>query len=172
MMNRAMREVAAARGLSIVAEARLFAMTSMSSADAAIGCWDDKAYWNFWRPITAIRQAADDGNPATAPQADWLPLIASGTAPYPDHPSGYNCFAAAMMYSARNFFHTNKVHFTLNSSLTGTSRSYSRFTRVLKDTIDARIWLGLHYRTPDVQGAGLGKRAANWTASHFFKRVH
>jgi hypothetical protein len=172
MMNRAFREVAAARGLSLTDDARLFVTTSMSSADALIGCWDDKAYWNFWRPITAINQAADDGNPGTAPQAGWLPLIATGTAPYPDHPSGYNCFTSAMMHSAKGYFGTDKVSFVLNSSLTGTSRSYDRFTSVMDDTIDARIWLGLHFRTPDVQGAELGKRAANWAASHYFKPAH
>jgi hypothetical protein len=172
MMNRAFREVASARGLSITADARLFVTTSMSSADALIGCWDDKAYWSFWRPITAINQAADDGNPDTAPQAGWLPLIATGTAPYPDHPSGYNCFTAAMMHAAKGFFGTDKISFVLNSSLTGTSRSYDRFTRVMDDTIDARIWLGLHFRTPDVQGAELGKRAANWAAAQYFKPAH
>jgi hypothetical protein len=172
MMNRAFREVAAARGLSLTDDARLFVTTSMSSADALIGCWDDKAYWNFWRPLTAINQAADDGNPDTAPQAGWLPLIATGTAPYPDHPSGYNCFTSAMMHTAKGFFGTDKISFVLHSSITGTSRSYDRFTRVLDDTIDARIWLGLHFRTPDVQGAELGKRAANWAASHYFKSAH
>jgi hypothetical protein len=172
MVNRAFREVAAARGLSISDDARLFVTTSMSSADALIGCWDDKAYWNFWRPITAINQAADDGNPDTAPQAGWLPLIATGTAPYPDHPSGYNCFTAAMMHAAKGFFGTDKISFVLNSSLTGTSRAYDRFTRVMVDTIDARIWLGLHFRTPDIQGAELGKRAADWAAAHYFKPAH
>jgi hypothetical protein len=169
MVNRAFREVAAARGLSISDDARLFVTTSMSSADALIGCWDDKAYWNFWRPITAINQAADDGNPDTAPQAGWLPLIATGTAPYPEHPSGYNCFTAGMLHAAKDFFGTDKISFVLNSSITGTSRAYDRFTSVLDDTIDARVWLGLHSRTPDIQGAWLGKRAANWAASHYFK---
>jgi hypothetical protein len=172
MMNGAFRQVAAARGLSITQDARFFVTTSMSSADALIGCWDDKAYWSFWRPISAINHAADDGNPDTAPQAGWLPLIATGTAPYPDHPSGYNCFTSAMMHAAKGFFRTDKISFVLNSSITGTSRAYDRFTKVMDDTIDARVWLGLHFRTPDVQGAELGKRAANWAASHYFKPTH
>jgi hypothetical protein len=102
MMNQAFREVAEGQGLSITEDARLFGMSSMASADALIGCWDDKDYWSFWRPITAIREAADDGNPDTAPQADWTPLVA--TPPYPDHPSGYNCYSGAMMHTAKLFF--------------------------------------------------------------------
>jgi hypothetical protein len=170
MLNRALREVAAARGLSITEAARLFVTSSMSTADAAIGCWDDKDHWLFWRPITAIREAADDRNDETEPQAGWLPLLA--TPPYPDHPSGYNCLAAAMMHSAARFFGTDRVSFQLNSPVTGTTRPYHRFTAVLKDTIDARIWLGIHFRNPDVQGARLGKNVAKWVEAHFFKEVH
>jgi hypothetical protein len=171
MMNRAFREISVAEGLSLVEEARLFAMLGMAGADALIGCWDDKDYWSFWRPQTAIREAAGDDNPNTSPPPageTWLPLIASGTAPYPEHPSGYNCYAGAMMHAGKHYF-GDKVSFVLNSPVTGTSRSYDRFTDVLVDTIDARVWLGLHFRTPDVKGAWLGKRVANWSTAHFFK---
>ena len=63
--NRIYRVLATGHGLDIVDSARLFAMTNMAAADASIGCWNDKAYWSAWRPITAIREAASDGNPAT-----------------------------------------------------------------------------------------------------------
>jgi hypothetical protein len=169
MMNGAFREIAGERGLSLAATARLFGMTSMASADALIGCWDDKDYWSFWRPITAIRDI-DDGNPDTVPLATWLPLIAA-TAPYPDHPSGYNCFAGAMLHTAAIYFRTERISISLTSSGTtpATTRTYKRFTAVLKDTIDARIYLGLHFRNPDVQGAWLGKKVAQWTAKHYFQ---
>src|SRR4029077_9587269 len=81
MESKAFREVAAANGLSNTEAARLFGMTSLSSADALIGCWDNKDFWSFWRPIHAIREAAADGNAATAPQDGWLPLLV--TPPYP-----------------------------------------------------------------------------------------
>src|SRR5206468_11040455 len=93
MLNRTLRNVAADQGLSITEDSRLFALSSFSGADALISCWDDKDYWSFWRPITAIHQAADDGNAATATDPDWAPFFP--TPPYPDHPSGYNCFSAA-----------------------------------------------------------------------------
>ena len=59
--------------------ARLFAMVSLAAADGAIGCWNDKYYWNFWRPIDAIREAATDGNPATEADPDWMPLFDPST---------------------------------------------------------------------------------------------
>lgn len=167
-MNRALREVAAAKGLSASEQARLFVTTSMASADAMIGCFDDKLHWNFWRPQTAIRLAADDGNPLTEPDATWEANFP--TPGYPDHPSGYNCYSGAMMHSAKAFFGTDRVSFTLTSPAAGSvPRDYTRFTDVVQDTIDGRIYTGFHFRTPDVQGAWLGKRAANWVASHFFQ---
>lgn len=168
MMHRAFREIAAARDLSITRAARLFAMLSVSSADAAIACWDDKDYWNFWRPITAIREAAHDGNPATTAQDGWLPFFP--TPPYPDHPSGYNCFTGAMMYAAKAFFRTDFVAITLTNPTTNLTRSYTRLTAVTKDTIDARIYLGFHFRTPDFQGVKLGRKVAAYVNEHYFER--
>jgi hypothetical protein len=182
MQNAAFREIAAGQGLSLTEDARLFVMSSMSSADALINCWDDKAFWNFWRPITAIREAADDGNPATQPvpvtdpPTPWMPYIgtfvASGTPPYPDHPSGYNCFTAAMMNTAAIYFRTEKVTVHLYSPITDSIITYKRPTAVLKDTIDARIYLGIHFRNPDVQGAWLGKKVAKWVDKHYFQPVN
>jgi hypothetical protein len=170
MINRAFREIAAGRGLSIADDARLFGMSSLSSADALIGCWDNKDYWSSWRPITAIREAADDGNPATAPQDGWLPLLTNP--PYPDEPSGYNCFSAAMLHAAKAYFGTDFVSFQLASPATGTTRSYDRLTFVLRDTIDARVWLGIHFRKADVDGAWLGKKVAQWVDKPYFEAVN
>ena len=92
--------------LDIVDSARFFAMTGLAAADGSIGCWNDKAHWSFWRPITAIREAADDGNPATMADPDWVPLFdpsvpVSGaplvTPGFPDHPSGHTCVSGAIV---------------------------------------------------------------------------
>lgn len=66
MYNRAFRQIAIDQQLTLVAQARLFAMVNVAGADALIGCWDDKAHWLFWRPSTAIQQGDNDGNPDTA----------------------------------------------------------------------------------------------------------
>ncbi len=181
-MNKGLRDIAVARGLSTVDQARLFVKTSMASADALIGCFNDKDFWSVWRPQTAIRLAADDGNPATSPDAGWLSLFASPG--YPDHPSGYNCYTAGVWHSARLFFGTDKVSFQLTSpgvpanaavgnpvGVPGSIRSYHRFTGVIRDTINGRILNGYHFRTPDVQGAWIGKKAAQWLDKHYFAPV-
>ena len=85
----------------------------MSSADALISCFNNKDHWSFWRPQTAIREAATDGNPATSADAGWLSLFA--TPGYPDEPSGYNCYTAGVWQSARAFFGTDKMSFSLTS---------------------------------------------------------
>src|SRR5262249_21125082 len=65
LYNRAFRTFAASNHLSLADSARMLAMTNLAGADSAIGCWHEKYRFNFWRPITAIREADTDGNPAT-----------------------------------------------------------------------------------------------------------
>jgi hypothetical protein len=123
--NRVFRSLATGHELDIVDSARLFAMTELAAADGSIGCWNDKAYWSFWRPITAIREAAHDGNPETVADPDWVPLFdpsvpVSGaplvTPGFPDHPSGHSCVSGAIVRTLRSFFGTNKVPFTVVSN--------------------------------------------------------
>ena len=116
--NRVFRTLATSEELDIVESARMLAMTNLAAADGSIGCWNDKYYWNFWRPITAIHEAANDGNPATEPDPAWLPLFnptvpVSGpplvTPGFPDHPSGHTCISGAIAYTLKAFFGTDKV---------------------------------------------------------------
>ncbi len=91
--NRAAADAAARQHASLSANARLFALLNLAMADGAISCWDAKYLFEYWRPITAIRQADLDGNPDTAPQADWTPLIV--TPPYPEYSSGHATVSGA-----------------------------------------------------------------------------
>ncbi|HEX2467395.1 MAG TPA: vanadium-dependent haloperoxidase [Solirubrobacterales bacterium] len=75
LFNRTFRTISEDRRLTLVDEARLFAMLNMAGADGVINCWDDEAHWSFWRPITAIQQGENDGNPNTEGDAGWTPLI-------------------------------------------------------------------------------------------------
>ncbi len=166
MFNRAFRALATSEGLDLVEQARLFAMLNVSGADAAIACWDDKEHWAFWRPITAIRTS--DGDRKTADDSGWTPFV--DNPPYPDHPSGYNCQSGAFMNAAKSYF-GGDVGFSLTANLaTGpVTRTYVRFTDLIDDTIDARVYLGIHFRSADVDGAWIGKRAAHWVAGHEFR---
>jgi hypothetical protein len=169
LFNRAMRTIAMNEGLSTADSARLFGMIGIAGGDAVIACWDNKAFHSNWRPITAIREGDNDTNPDTVGQADWLPLLP--TPPYPDVASGYNCNTAAVWYSARAFFGTDRYTFTVHSNASGADRTYDRFSWVTRDTVDARIYQGLHFRTADLAGAWIGKKVATWVAHHEFEPV-
>jgi hypothetical protein len=171
MYNRAFRSFAVDRKMKLVDQARLFSMLNLAGADGVIGCWDDKAHYDFWRPITAIHEGDNDTNRRTVGDPTWNSLVPSP--PYPDHPSGYNCVTGAFMHTAEDFFGKKKVDFSLIKVTAGqpdATREYERFTDVIKDTIDARIWLGIHFRTPDVQGAELGEDVADWLDRRFFDK--
>src|SRR5207247_10120964 len=79
LWNGIFRTLATNQNLNIVDSARLFAMENLAEADAQIGCWNDKYYYGFWRPITAIREADTDGNPDTQADPTWLPLFDPAT---------------------------------------------------------------------------------------------
>jgi hypothetical protein len=180
--NRVYRSLATSRGLDIADSARLFATTNLAAADGSIGCWNDKAYWSFWRPITAIREAASDGNPATEADPNWLPLFDPSvpvsapplvTPGFPDHPAGHTCISGATVHALRAFFGTDKVSFTATSNKCSPApcpmRSFDRFSDALKEIIGARVWGGIHFRTADVQGAVLGKKVARYLRRHYFQ---
>jgi hypothetical protein len=182
--NRVFRQLAASEELDIVESARMFAMTNLASADGVIGCWNDKYYWNFWRPVTAIREGASDGNPATEADPAWKPLFdpsvpVSGpplvTPGFPDHPSGHGCLSGAVVQTLKEFFGTDRIAFTAESNKCSPApcppRSFDRFSKALKEVIDARVWSGIHFRTADVQGAVLGKKVGSYLDKHYFQPV-
>jgi hypothetical protein len=177
--NAVLRELAMTQGLDTADRARLFAMVHMAAADGYIGCYNDKYYWTFWRPITAIREADTDGNPATEADPNWTPLFDPSTPvpappplatpPFPDHPSAHSCASSAVVHTLQNFFGTDKIEFTMPSSKSLTPRTFERFSDAIKEVIDARVWAGIHFRTADVQGAVLGKKVAHWLEKHYFQ---
>lgn len=182
--NRVYRALAVGHGLSLAGSARLLAMTNLAAADGSIGCWNDKAYWNAWRPITAIREAAADGNPLTVADPNWLPLFdpsvpVSGpplvTPGFPEHPAGHTCISSASVHALQDFFGTDRVPFTAVSNKCAAApcpaRHFSRLSAALKEIIDARVWGGIHFRTADVQGATLGKKVDRYMVRHYFRPV-
>ena len=169
--NRTMREIAVANGLTTPEQTMLFVRTTISAADALIGCWDNKEHWLQWRPQTAIRLADQDGNPDTVADPTWTAQFQNPG--YPDNPSGFNCFTAGWFYAARQYFGTDQMSFSVTSAGTAplpqpVTRTYTRFSRIMKDAIDGRILIGYHYRSADEQGAWLGKKVAQWVDKHYF----
>ncbi len=168
MYYRSFRTFAQAEGLDLAEQARLFAKFGFASGDTFINCWESKAHWSNWRPQTAIRLGADDGNPKTDGDATWTSGI--GTPPYPDTASGYNCTTASFMTVAELYFGQGRTSFTL-AHPTGMTRIYRHFRDVVNDTIDARVVQGIHFRFADEDGAKLGRDVARWVDKHTLQPV-
>lgn len=171
LYNRAFRTFAEQRGLSVAEQARLFAMMNLSAADAIINCFNDKLHYNAWRPITAIHNGDNDGNPWTKGDPGWTSL---GNSPaYSEHASGYNCLTAGFMHAAADFFGNGRVNFQLVKIVpdaANVTRTYKHFVDVIDETIDARVYQGIHFRTSDEQGAKIGKDVAKWMKRNYFKK--
>jgi len=176
LYNGVARSLAVRYGLGTADQARLYAMINLAAADGAISCWNDKYYWDFWRPWNAIARAAEDGNPATAPDPTWTALI---TAPYPEAPSGHNCLDVGHTRVLQTVFGTDAptggFRITSASALLTPAdariRTFTSFSQALTELIEARIWAGLHYRFADVQGQGLGRNVADYTMANSFQRL-
>jgi hypothetical protein len=165
--NRALKAIVEAKAMDIGDSARLFALANLATADAIIACWDAKRHFSFWRPVTAIREGENDGNPQTAGDPTWEPLI--NTPNYPDFTSGANSVTAAMTTTLERFFGTDPFTFTVTSNAplaTQKSRTYKRFSDAAQEVVDARILLGIHFRFADEAARTQGRQAANWTFEH------
>jgi hypothetical protein len=167
--NRIFRSLSSDHSLTSVQNARLFAMLYVTAADALISCWTDKVRWNFWRPITAIREADTDGNPRTEAEPTWTPLIA--TPPYPEHPSGHGCLSGSFVETLQELFGMNKVAFSAFSPGSGTTRSFARFSDAIDEIVDARVNSGIHFRRADEHGATIGEDVARFVRKHAFRRI-
>jgi hypothetical protein len=175
--NAVARDLVARYDLDAAESARLFAMTNLSGADAAINCWNDKYHFDFWRPFQAIRRAGEpaEGNPDTSPDLTWAPLI---SAPYPDHTSGHMCNDGAQVAVLRMFFGDEiegGYQITSASALLAPAeektRTFDTFSEAVDEIVEARIWAGLHFRAADVQGRDLGINVANFMADNYFQPV-
>jgi hypothetical protein len=164
--TRILQTLSAQEGLSLVENARLFAMMYLVASDALISVWDDKAHYSFWRPVTAIREAATDGNPATTADPGWLPLIANP--PYPDHPSGLAGVSGAICTVLSDFFDTKRVSLT-DTNLGGFTRSWTSYRQLIEEVVNARVWSGVHFLNPDEQGREMGEDVAKYSLKRYFE---
>ena len=170
-MNKLPRDLAIANALSISESSRLLALVDLSIADSAIAAWDCKRFYNFWRPITAIRLGDSDGNDKTDGDDTWTPLVP--TPPYSDYTSGANNFVASATRAMSLYFGTNEMGFQIATTNPGPTqvdiRSYSRFSEVRDEVEDVRILEGIHFRFADVTARKQGQRIAQWANAHYFR---
>ena len=162
-----LRDQVTRRGLNIVESSRAFVLLTTTTADALISVWRAKYDYAYWRPITAIQLAATDGNPATEPDAAWIPLVL--TPPYPEYTSGHAGITGAVSGTFSHLFGADSIDLNLFSSVTTTNRHYDSADALDEDTMNARIWLGIHFRRAMTDGNQVGHDVSAWATAHYFQ---
>jgi hypothetical protein len=153
--------------LPLVESARLFALLNLAMADSFISVWDAKFEYNYWRPVTAIRAADTDGNPATAADATWTPLRA--TPPHPEYPAAHTIAAGAGAEVLASVF-GDAFFFTIESpTLPGQPRTFARFSDFPLESGNARVWAGFHWRSSCLVGAQMGAAIGRQAVANYLR---
>jgi membrane-associated phospholipid phosphatase len=154
--------------LTTAENARLFALLNLSFADGVIAFYDAKYTYNFWRPVTAIRAAATDGDPDTEADPNWLPEVGN-TTPDPSYPGAHAVISAAGAEVLISFFH--KCHFEFNVTsevLPGADpRSFASFPAAAEEATLSRIFAGVHFLFDLTTGRRLGNDVADFVVDNF-----
>jgi hypothetical protein len=185
---------------NVIEMARLLALVNTAMADAGVAIWESKFYYQYWRPITGIREAdagtgpsgTGDGNPATTGDTTFSPLGAPAsnltgpnfTPPFPAYPSGHAGFGGALFQTLRKFYGTDNIAFTFVSDefngLTHDNggnvrplipRSFSTLSQAEEENGQSRIYLGIHWSFDKTEGIAQGRRVADFIFKRLFAPV-
>jgi hypothetical protein len=163
--GQALRDVATQHGMDLADTTRLLAMGTLVVTDAAIACFDAKYTYLFWRPYTAIRSGADP---------DWLPLV--NTPNHPEYPSAHGCVTSALSQVIAKALGTNPIDVDIwgaqaAGSTLATTRHFQTVGDIESQIVDARVWIGFHFRSSIVAGLDVGNQVAAWTLKRYFRPV-
>jgi hypothetical protein len=197
LYNQITAQIARQRGASVIELARLFALIHVTMADAALACWESKYYYQFWRPVTGIREAdpgtgptgAGDGNPRTIGDVNFTPLgaPASNTAnpnftpPFPAYTSGHATLGAAIFQILRHVYGTDDIAFTfVSDEFNGITRdnegqlrpriprSFASLSEAEEENGQSRIYLGIHWAFDKTEGFCQGRNVADYVFGNAF----
>jgi membrane-associated phospholipid phosphatase len=160
-----------AHQLTTAQTARVFALLNLTLADEVIAFYDSKYTYNFWRPVTAIRAAATDGNPDTAADPNWLPQ-AGRTAADPSYPGAHATISAGAALVLSAFFGNKPLQLSVTSEvLPGVVRSFDSFAAVENEASLSRVYAGQHFRSDESAGERLGSAVADFVVDNFLTLV-
>lgn len=198
LYNQITVQIADEQGTDGVETARLLALTNVAMADAGIACWESKYHYDYWRPVTGIREAdpgmgptgLGDGNPNTVADPTYVPLCAPAsnlagpnfTPPFPAYPSGHATFGGALFETLRAFYGRDDIAFTfVSDELNGETRdhegnvrplvprTFSSFSQAEEENGQSRIYLGIHWNFDKTEGIRMGNRVADHVINNAFQ---
>src|SRR5262249_47652514 len=166
--SRAFRRLVTSEHLNTAESARLAAMYSVVASDSVTACMNAKYHFAFWRPYTAIHDADTDGNAATVPDPNWVPL--APTPGHPEYPAAHGCATETIMDAVAAFCETDEITYSVDSVVTATTHTFESFDDVVTEVDNARIYGGMHYRHSVKEGNRLGRKVAEHILKRFFRR--
>jgi hypothetical protein len=198
LYNQVAMTIAGQKGTGGVELARLLALVNVAMADAAIAVWESKYFYQFWRPITGIRESdpgtgptgLGDGNRWTVGDPDFMPLGAPGsntagpnfTPPFPSYPSGHAGIGGSLFGTLRRFYGTDRIAFTFvsdefNGITVGSDgvtrplrpRSFATLSQAEEENGQSRIYLGIHWMFDKTEGIALGEHVSDYVFDHAFR---
>jgi hypothetical protein len=201
LYNQIVTRIATDRQLDVVELSRLLALTNVAMADAAIAIWESKYFYNFWRPVTGIRESdpgtgpsgLGDDNALTIGDPTYTPLGAPAsndagtdfTPPFPAYPSGHAGFGGALFQTMRHFFGTDDIAFTfVSDEFNGVTvdsqgntrplvpRSFTSLSQAEEENGQSRIYLGIHWEFDKSEGIVMGNRVADYVFENLYPSVH
>ena len=201
LYNQITVQIATQKKLDTIETARLLALVNVAMADAAMTIWESKYFYDFWRPITGIRESdpgtgptgLGDGNPDTMGDINFIPLGAPAsnltgpnfTPPFPAYPSGHAGFGGAIFQVMRRFYGADKLKFTFisdefNGHTRGNDgnirplqpRSFTTLSQAEEENGQSRIYLGIHWSFDKTEGIALGQRVGDYVFDHAFTPEH
>jgi hypothetical protein len=172
-LNKTLEDFATQNHMDLLDTAHLLAMGNMVPTDAGMACFDSKYTYRFWRPITAIRNADIDGNPQTTADTSWKPLTT--TPNHPEYPSQHGCVTSALAQVLAHAVGTDQINATIWGATAGTptglvtSQVFPTVQSLDEQLVNARVWIGFHFRNSVIAGENLGTSVANWELQRNFQ---
>jgi hypothetical protein len=168
--NDALRTLATAKAFDRVQAARLLALTDVVMSDAFVACFDAKYTYSSWRPFTAIREAADDGNPATSADTGWTPLVR--TPNHPEYPANHTCESSSFATTVSRLVGPGGLDVTVSGVPGSTAtRRFTSAAALVAESGNARVWGGVHFRFATEAGARIGRSVAEFEVRRLMRPI-